>query len=71
MLFLGHTYPRVSKPSQLCVCMSVCTCIYVCMCVQVRKTTADQMYTVLLTYDELLPEDILDHVIVVLADTTW
>ena len=43
------------------------TCVYV----QVRKTAADQMYTVLLTYDELLPEDILDHVIAVLADTTW
>ena len=45
--------------------------MHTCVCVQVRKTAADQMYTVLLTYDELLPEDILDHVIAVLADTTW
>ena len=42
-----------------------------CLSRQVRKTAADQLYTVLLTYDELLPEDVLDHVVIMLADTTW
>ena len=41
------------------------------MCAQVRKAAADQMYTVLLTYDELLPEAVLDHVVAILGDTTW
>ena len=40
-------------------------------CTQVRKAAADQMCTVLLTYDEVLPEDVLDHVVTILADTTW
>ena len=66
MLFLGHTYPRVSDPH-----VPVMQDNYSCVYEQVRKTTADQMYTVLLTYDELLPEDVLDHVVAVLADTTW
>ena len=38
---------------------------------QVRKAAADQMCTVLLTYDEVLPEDVLDRVVTILADTTW
>lgn len=29
------------------------------------------MYTILLTYDELLPEDVLDHIVTILGDTTW
>lgn len=41
------------------------------MCGQVRKVTADQLYAVLLMYDEVLPEGVLDHVVVLLADTTW
>ena len=43
----------------------------VCGSTQVRKTAADQLYTMLLTYDGLLPDDVMDHVITVLADTTW
>ena len=33
--------------------------------VQIRKNTADQLYTTLLTYDHLLPEDILDDIIII------
>ncbi|MEE6506743.1 hypothetical protein FKM82_007829 [Ascaphus truei] len=38
---------------------------------QIRKTTAGQVYEMLLTYDDVVDPDILDEVMAVLSDTTW
>jgi len=38
---------------------------------QVRKTTADQLYSAVLTYDDILPAERLDDVLALLSDTSW
>ncbi|XP_041812434.1 tubulin-specific chaperone D [Chelmon rostratus] len=37
----------------------------------VRKTTASQMYEMLLTYDDVIDPEVLDDVVTVLSDTNW
>ncbi|XP_053566294.1 tubulin-specific chaperone D [Bombina bombina] len=37
----------------------------------IRKTTASQVYEMLLTYDDVLDPDIVDEVLAVLSDTNW
>lgn len=43
----------------------------VCVLAQVRKTTADQLYITLVTYDDILDAAVSDDVITVLSDTLW
>lgn len=38
---------------------------------QIRKTTASQMYEMLLTYDDVIDPSILDDVMTLLSDTNW
>ncbi|XP_067044336.1 tubulin-specific chaperone D-like [Acropora muricata] len=38
---------------------------------QVRKTTADQLYSAVLTYDDILPAERLDEVLALLSETSW
>ena len=38
---------------------------------KVRKTTADQLYSAVLTYDDILPAERLDDVLALLSDTSW
>ena len=38
---------------------------------QVRKTTADQLYITMVTYDDIIEEHASDGVIAVLSDTAW
>ena len=38
---------------------------------QVRKTTASQMYEMILTYDDVADAEVLDDVMTVLSDTNW
>jgi hypothetical protein len=38
---------------------------------KVRRVTADQMYTTLITYDDLFTPDVIDQLMNVLSDTTW
>ena len=38
---------------------------------QVRKTTADQFYVTLVTYDDIIEVDVSDEVIGILSETAW
>lgn len=38
---------------------------------QIRKTTASQVYEMVLTYSDLVDTDVLDEVMSVLSDTAW
>lgn len=38
---------------------------------QIRKTTASQVYEMLLTYSGVVGADVLDEVMAVLSDTAW
>lgn len=38
---------------------------------QIRKTTASQVYEMLLTYGDIMGEDVLDEVMAVLGTTAW
>lgn len=38
---------------------------------QIRKTTASQVYEMVLTYSDLVDADVLDEVMSVLSDTAW
>lgn len=38
---------------------------------QIRKTTASQVYEMLLTYGDIMSEDVLDEVMTVLGTTAW
>lgn len=38
---------------------------------QIRKTTASQVYEMLLTYGDIMREDVLDEVMAVLGTTAW
>ncbi|XP_031698078.1 tubulin-specific chaperone D-like isoform X2 [Anarrhichthys ocellatus] len=37
----------------------------------IRKTTASQMYEMLLTYDDVIELEVLDDVMTLLSDTNW
>ncbi|RMX50561.1 hypothetical protein pdam_00008754 [Pocillopora damicornis] len=38
---------------------------------QVRKTTADHLYSAVLTYDDIIPAENLDEVLTILTETSW
>ncbi|CAH3037220.1 unnamed protein product [Porites lobata] len=38
---------------------------------QVRKTTADQLYSAALTFDDIIPVERLDDVLAILSETSW
>lgn len=38
---------------------------------QIRKTTAGQMYEMLLTYDDVIDPEVVDDVMTLLSDTNW
>lgn len=38
---------------------------------QVRKITANRMYEVLVTYDDIAPEENLEELMTVLSETIW
>lgn len=38
---------------------------------KVRRNTADQLYVTLLTYDDLISDDIIEQVMSLLSETTW
>lgn len=38
---------------------------------QVRKTTADHLYSAMLTYDDIIPAENLDEVLTILTETSW
>lgn len=38
---------------------------------QVRKTTADQLYSAALTFDDIIPAERLDDVLAILSETSW
>nr|XP_012300203.1 tubulin-specific chaperone D-like [Aotus nancymaae] len=38
---------------------------------QIRKTTASQVYEMVLTYGDVVSADVLDEVVAVLSDTAW
>ncbi|CAH3179067.1 unnamed protein product [Porites evermanni] len=38
---------------------------------QVRKTTADQLYSAALTFDDIIPGEKLDDVLAILSETSW
>lgn len=39
--------------------------------VQIRKTTASQLYEMVLTYSDAVDADVLDEVVAVLGGTAW
>lgn len=65
MLLLCHNFPRVSPSPN-----SSHFALYR-IPLQVRKSTADQFYVTLLTFDELLAVDVSDVVMELLSDTAW
>lgn len=38
---------------------------------KIRKTTASQVYEMVLTYGDVVDVDVLDEVMAVLSDTVW
>jgi len=36
-----------------------------------RKTTADQLYITMVTYDDLVAPDVAEDVMTILSDTVW
>ncbi|KAM9403558.1 tubulin-specific chaperone D-like [Salvelinus alpinus] len=42
-----------------------------CMHYVIRKTTASQVYEMLLTYDDVIDPDVMDDVMTSLSDTNW
>lgn len=45
--------------------------LHACVSPQIRKTTASQMYEMLLTYDDVIEPDVMDEVMNLLSDTNW
>ena len=41
------------------------------MLLQVRKTAADQLYTTVMTYDDVIAEENLEEVLSILSETPW
>ena len=76
LILLCHHFPTVSTPlsfemfdtiNQTGLSILVC---YLCV-LQVRKTTADQLYITMVTYDDIIDEEVSDDVISILSNTTW
>ena len=59
----------------MCAYFSVQPKVYphrsVSLCLQIRKSTASQVYEMLLTYDDVIDPSVLDDVTTQLSDTNW
>ena len=41
------------------------------LCLKVRKSTADQFYLCLMTFDDLVEEETVEEVTAILSETAW
>lgn len=69
MILLGHSYPKVFK---LINFNKLFLINYNDPAPpKVRRTTADQLYTTLLTYDDILLDEEAESVMSLLSDVSW
>lgn len=73
MIFLSHGFPKVYMSLGLVTFQErdVGGDYQTFSPFQVRKTTADQFYVTLVTYDDIIDADVADEVIGILSETAW
>eukprot|EP00731_Ephydatia_muelleri_P028539 Em0020g183a len=59
-------FPSIQKSALNQLMLLVCSPLP-----KVRKTTADQLYITVVTYDDIIPDNVKDDVIALLSETTW